>query len=207
MSRIKDAFDAVAAAIIAQKDYLSNIDAKAGDGDHGFNMARGFRAAQEIVDEMEDTSQPGPVLKKIGKALIQNVGGAAGALYGAAFVKAGEACDEETRMNIKSFEKLLGAAVEAIQTRGRAERGDKTILDALIPIYECFLPENVEGKNLYDVLQEASKAAGDGVNYTKEIPAKKGRSSLVGERSIGVEDPGAVSTMLMYRALYQFLKR
>ena len=110
-------------------------------------------------------------------------------------------------MNVKSFEKLLGAAVEAIQTRGRAERGDKTILDALIPIYECFLPENVEGKNLYDVLQEASKAAGDGVNYTKEIPAKKGRSSLVGERSIGVEDPGAVSTMLMYRALYQFLKR
>ena len=69
MSRIKDAFDAVAAAIIAQKDYLSDIDAKAGDGDHGFNMARGFRAAQEIVDEMEDTSQPGPVLKKIGKAL------------------------------------------------------------------------------------------------------------------------------------------
>ena len=87
------------------------------------------------------------------------------------------------------------------------EQGDKTILDALIPIHDCFLPENVEDKNLFEVLQEASKAAGDGVNYTKEIPAKKGRASLVGERSIGVEDPGAVSTMLMYRALYQFLKR
>jgi len=207
MSRIKDAFDAVAAAIIAQKDYLSDIDAKAGDGDHGLNMARGFRAARESIDEMDDTSQPGPVLKKIGKALIQNVGGAAGPLYGAAFVKAGEACDEDTRMNIASFEKLLGAAIEAIKTRGRAEQGDKTILDALIPIHECFLPENVEDKNLFEVLQEASKAAGDGVNYTKEIPAKKGRASLVGERSIGVEDPGAVSTMLMYRALYQFLKR
>ncbi|MBR1696084.1 MAG: dihydroxyacetone kinase subunit L [Selenomonas sp.] len=207
MSRIKDAFDAVAAAIIAQKDYLSDIDAKAGDGDHGLNMARGFRAAQEKVDEMDDTSLPGPVLIKIGKALIQNVGGAAGPLYGAAFVKAGEACDEETRMNIKSFEKLLAAAIEAIQSRGRAEQGDKTILDALIPIHDCFLPENVEDKNLFEVLQEASKAAGDGVNYTKEIPAKKGRASLVGERSIGVEDPGAVSTMLMYRALYQFLKR
>ena len=206
MSRIKDAFDAVAKSIISQKDYLSGIDAKAGDGDHGFNMARGFRAAQDALEDMEDTTKPGPVLKAIGKALIQNVGGAAGPLYGTAFVKAGEACDENTAMNKESFAKLLGVAIEAIQARGHAKKGDKTILDALIPIYECFLPENSEDKTLYEVFQEASKAAGDGVNYTKTIAAKKGRASLVGERSIGVEDPGAVSTMIMYRALYQFLK-
>ncbi|MBQ5419004.1 MAG: dihydroxyacetone kinase subunit L [Selenomonas sp.] len=206
MSRIKDAFDAVANTIISQKDYLSSIDAKAGDGDHGFNMARGFTAARDAVDEMEDTSKPGPVLKTIGKALIQNVGGAAGPLYGAAFVKAAEACDDDTAMNKQSFAKLLDAAVKAIQDRGHAQQGDKTILDALIPIRDCFLPENTEDKNLYEVLQEASKAAGDGVSYTKTIPARKGRASLVGERSIGVEDPGAVSTMIMYRALYQFLK-
>ena len=206
MSRIKDAFDAVANTIISQKDYLSGIDAKAGDGDHGFNMARGFAAARDAVDEMEDTSKPGPVLKTIGKALIQNVGGAAGPLYGAAFVKAAEACDDDTAMNKQSFAKLLDAAVKAIQDRGHAQQGDKTILDALIPIRDCFLPENTEDKNLYEVLQEASKAAGDGVSYTKTIPARKGRASLVGERSIGVEDPGAVSTMIMYRALYQFLK-
>lgn len=206
MSRIKDAFDAVANTIISQKDYLSGIDAKAGDGDHGFNMARGFTAARDAVDEMEDTSKPGPVLKTIGKALIQNVGGAAGPLYGAAFVKAAEACDDDTAMNKQSFAKLLDAAVKAIQDRGHAQQGDKTILDALIPIRDCFLPENTEEKNLYEVLQEASKAAGDGVSYTKTIPARKGRASLVGERSIGVEDPGAVSTMIMYRALYQFLK-
>jgi len=206
MSRIKDAFDAVANTIISQKDYLSGIDAKAGDGDHGFNMARGFTAARDAVDEMEDTSKPGPVLKTIGKALIQNVGGAAGPLYGAAFVKAAEACDDDTAMNKQSFAKLFDAAVKAIQDRGHAQQGDKTILDALIPIRDCFLPENTEDKNLYEVLQEASKAAGDGVSYTKTIPARKGRASLVGERSIGVEDPGAVSTMIMYRALYQFLK-
>ena len=206
MSRIKDAFDAVANTIISQKDYLSGIDAKAGDGDHGFNMARGFTAARDAVDEMEDTSKPGPALKTIGKALIQNVGGAAGPLYGAAFVKAAEACDDDTAMNKQSFAKLLDAAVKAIQDRGHAQQGDKTILDALIPIRDCFLPENTEDKNLYEVLQEASKAAGDGVSYTKTIPARKGRASLVGERSIGVEDPGAVSTMIMYRALYQFLK-
>jgi len=206
MTRIKDALDAVAAAIIAQKDYLTNLDAKTGDGDHGLNMARGFRAAQEVVDEMDDTSKPGPVLKAIGKALIHNVGGAAGPLYGAGFVKAGEACDNDTHMNVVSMEKLLRAAIEAIQKRGRAEKGDKTMLDTLIPIHECFLPDNAQNKTLFEVLQEASKAAGEGVNYTKTIAARKGRASLVGERSIGFEDPGAVSSMIMYRALYQFLK-
>ena len=207
MTRIKDALDAVDAAVIAQKEYLTNLDAKTGDGDHGLNMARGFRAAQEAVEDMEDTTRPGPVLQTIGKALIQNVGGAAGPLYGTGFVKAGEACDDDTKMNVASMEKLLCIAIEAIQARGRADKGDKTMLDVLIPIHECFLPDNTAEKTLFEVLQEASKAAGDGVNFTKTIAARKGRASLVGERSIGIEDPGAVSSMIMYRALYQFLKR
>ena len=207
MTRIKDALDAVAAAVIAQKDYLTALDAKIGDGDHGLNMARGFRAALEAVDAMDDTSKPGPVLTKIGKALIQNVGGAAGPLYGTGFVKAGETFDDDTHLNVVSIEKVLGAAVQAIKKRGRADKGDKTMLDVLIPVYECFLPENANGKTLFEVLQEASKAAGEGVNYTKTIAARKGRASLVGERSIGIEDPGAMSSLVMYRALYQFLKR
>lgn len=206
MTRIKDAVDAVAAAIIAQKDYLTALDAKAGDGDHGLNMARGFSAAVEAVDEMDDTQKPGPVLKTIGKALIQNVGGAAGPLYGAAFQKAGEAATDDTKLNIASIEKLLTVAIDTIKARGKADKGDKTMLDTLIPIRDCFLPENSADKTLFEVLAEASKAAGEGVAYTKTIAARKGRASLVGERSIGVEDPGAVSSMIMYRAFYQFLK-
>ena len=207
MTRIKDALDAVAAAIIAQKDYLCSLDAKTGDGDHGLNMARGFSAVRDAVDEMADTTKPGPVLETIGQTLIENVGGAAGPLYGTGFLKAAKACDEDTSMNIKSFETLLGAAIEGIKARGRAEKGDKTMLDVLIPIHQCFLPENTEDKSLFAVLEEASRAAKAGVDYTKTIPAKKGRASLVGERSIGYEDPGAVSSMLMYRALYAFLKK
>ena len=136
----------------------------------------------------------------------KNVGGAAGPLYGTGFVKAGEACDEDTKLNVASMEKLLHAAIDAIQSRGRADKGDKTMLDVLIPVHECFLPDNAADKTLFEVLQEASKAAGDGVNFTKTIAARKGRASLVGERSIGIEDPGAVSSMVMYRAFYQFLK-
>lgn len=209
MTRIKDALDAVAAAIIAQKDYLTDLDAKAGDGDHGLNMARGFRAAVEAVDKMPDTTQPGPVLQTIGQALMRNVGGAAGPLYGAAFKKAGEAAaaDDSIRLNVASMEKLLTVAIDTIKARGRADKGDKTMLDTLIPLRDAFLPENAEDKTLYEVLADASRAAGEGVAYTKTIAARKGRASLVGERSIGIEDPGAVSSMIMYRALYQFLKK
>jgi len=207
MTRIKDALDAVAASVIAQKDYLCGLDAKTGDGDHGLNMARGFQAVREEVDNMMDTTKPGPVLRCIGQTLIENVGGAAGPLYGTGFLRAADACGEDTKLNIASFEKLLGAAIEGIKARGRSDKGDKTMLDALIPIHSCFLPENAAGKSLFTVLDEASHAAKAGVDYTKTIPAKKGRAQLVGERSIGYEDPGAVSSMIMYRALYAFLKK
>ncbi|EEX69344.1 dihydroxyacetone kinase subunit DhaL [Mitsuokella multacida] len=207
MTRIKDALDAVAAAIIAQKDYLTDLDRQIADGDHGINMTRGFQAAMDAVEEMDDTTKPGPVLETIGRAFIHNVGGAAGPLYGTGFIKAAAVCDEDTKLNVASFEKLLGAAIAGIEKRGHAKKGDKTMLDALIPIHACFLPENAEGKTLFEVLQDASHAAKEGVDYTKTIAARRGRASLVGERSIGHEDPGAVSSMLMYRALYNFLRK
>lgn len=207
MTRIKDALDAVAAAIIAQKDYLTDLDRQIADGDHGINMTRGFQAAMDAVEEMDDTTKPGPVLETIGRAFIHNVGGAAGPLYGTGFIKAAAVCDEDTKLNVASFEKLLGAAIAGIEKRGHAKKGDKTMLDALIPIHACFLPENAEGKTLFEVLQDASHAAKEGVEYTKTIAARRGRASLVGERSIGHEDPGAVSSMLMYRALYNFLRK
>ena len=207
MTRIKDALDAVAAAIIAQKDYLTDLDRQIADGDHGINMARGFQAALDAVEEMDDTTKPGPVLYTIGKAFIRNLGGAAGPLYGMGFVRASEVCDEDTKLSVASFEKLLGAAIAGIEKRGHAKKGDKTMLDALIPIHECFLPEHAEDKTLFEVLQEASHAAKEGVDFTKTIAARRGRASLVGERSIGHEDPGAVSSMLMYRALYNFLRK
>lgn len=207
MTRIKDALDAVAAAIIAQKDYLTDLDRQIADGDHGINMTRGFQAAMDAVEEMDDTTKPGPVLETVGKAFIHNVGGAAGPLYGTGFIKAAAVCDENTKLNVASFEKLLGAAIAGIEKRGHAKKGDKTMLDALIPIHACFLPENAEGKTLFEVLQDASHAAKEGVDYTKTIAARRGRASLVGERSIGHEDPGAVSSMLMYRALYKFLRK
>lgn len=207
MTRIKDALDAVAAAIIAQKDYLTDLDRQIADGDHGINMARGFEAVLEALDTLEHPENPKAVLHAVGTAILENVGGAAGPLYGTGFLCASEVCAEDERLTIDSAERLLGAAIAGIEKRGHARRGDKTMLDVLIPIHECFTAPYADGSTLYECLADANQAANEGVAYTKTIAARKGRASYLGERSIGCEDPGAVSSMLMFRAAYQFLNR
>ena len=169
MSRISEALEDVANAVIEQKDYLTELDAKIGDGDHGLNMARGMQAALDAVDKLPHDDEPAPVLQAIGQALLRNVGGAAGPLYGTGFV-------------------------------------DKTMLDTLIPLLDSFQKAEAEGQTLSEALHHAEKAAMAGVDYTRTIAARKGRASLLGDQSIGTEDPGAASACIMYRALYRFLR-
>ena len=184
MTRIKDALDAVAAAIIAQKDYLTDLDRQIADGDHGINMTRGFQAAMDAVEEMDDTTKPGPVLETIGKAFIHNVGGAAGPLYGTGFIKAAAVCDENTKLNVASFEKLLGAAIAGIEKRGHAKKGDKTMLDTLIPIHACFLPENAEGKTLFEVCRTLRMPRRKAWTTRRQLPrAAAARASSVSAAS------------------------
>ena len=206
MANVRDAVDAVITAIRAQKDYLTAVDAKTGDGDHGLNMVRGFSAAEERLAELPADAPIKDVLYHIGRAFIENVGGAAGPLYGIAFVRASEAVTAGTRLDVRSFEKLFTAAIDAIQRRGRAERGDKTMLDTLIPIRDAFLSENAQGKSLRECLEEALNVGRAGAEYTKTIAARRGRAALIGARSIGVEDPGAMSSLIMFRALCSYLR-
>ena len=206
MANVRDAVDAVITAIRAQKDYLTAVDAKTGDGDHGLNMARGFSAAEERLAELPADAPIKDVLYHVGRAFIENVGGAAGPLYGIAFVRASEAVTAGTRLDVRSFEKLFTAALDAIQRRGRAERGDKTMLDTLIPIRDAFLSENAQGKSLRECLEEALNAGRAGAEYTKTIAARRGRAALIGVRSIGIEDPGAMSSLIMFRALCSYLR-
>lgn len=207
MSKLTETIEAVAQMILREKNYLSDLDAKIGDGDHGINMARGFEAVLEALDALEHPENPKAVLHAVGTAILENVGGAAGPLYGAGFLCASEVCAEDERLTIDSAERLLGAAIAGIEKRGHARRGDKTMLDVLIPIHECFTAPYADGSTLYECLADANQAANEGVEYTKTIAARKGRASYLGERSIGCEDPGAVSSMLMFRAAYQFLNR
>ena len=205
---IKDAVDAVVNAIISEKDYLSQLDARIGDGDHGVNMAHGANAAVEALEELdsEEINDLQKVLQAIGEAIVMNVGGSAGPLYGAGILEAAKVIDENSAADIMTLEKIFGAAVSAIQRRGHAQKGDKTMLDVLIPIHECFKAENSAGKTFEEVLIEARDAARDGVEYTKTIAARKGRASYLGDRSIGFEDPGAVSSFIIYKTLCNYLK-
>ncbi len=198
---IREAADAVIKAILANKDYLCQLDEKIGDGDHGWNMARGANAAKEALDELEDTENLKEILQAIGEAVVMNVGGSAGPLYGAGILEAAKVVDENSKLDIVTLEKVFGAVVNAVKKRGHAEKGDKTMLDVLIPIHECFKAENVADRSLEEVLTSARDAARDGVEYTKTIPAQRGRASYLGDKSIGFEDPGAVSSLIMYRTL------
>ena len=123
MSKLTETIEAVAQMILREKNYLSDLDAKIGDGDHGINMARGFEAVLEALDTLEHPENPKAVLHAVGTAILENVGGAAGPLYGTGFLCASEVCAEDERLTIDSAERLLGAAIAGIEKRGHARRG------------------------------------------------------------------------------------
>ena len=206
MARIFDAVNAVANEIIKQKDYLTSLDKAIADGDHGINMAIGFTNIQDKITTIENPTTKN-VLAFMGHTMLSTVGGAAGPLYGTGMTAAAEACPENASMTPEVVYSLMTAAIEAIQKRGRSKQGDKTMLDVLIPVAECFSPENADGKSVNQCLDAALKAAKNGVIYTTTIPARKGKATYIGDASIGHEDPGAVSAMIMVKALADFLRR
>ena len=206
MSKLNDAVKAVGQAVIDQKDFLTDLDRAIGDGDHGINMARGFEAVFKKLDALKDDADLSAVLKTVGMGLISSVGGAAGPLYGTAFLRAANAGKGKTELDTATAKAMLDAAIKGIQDRGHAQKGEKTMLDALIPADEALAAGIQAGKSAADCLGDAVKAAEAGVEYTKTIIATKGRASYVGERSIGHQDPGATSSTIMLKALYEYVK-
>ena len=188
--------------IIANKDFLTELDREIGDSDHGINMARGFAAVQEKISP--DDKDIGATLKKAGMTLLSKVGGASGPLYGTAYMEAGKVLAGKESITPEDLKAALEAAIAGIQKRGKAVKGEKTMLDALIPAYETYCAKIDSG--IINALTEACKSAHEGVEYTKTIIATKGRASYVGERSIGHQDPGATSMTLTLEAILDSLK-
>ena len=203
---IRDAVESVINAILNEKDFLNALDEKIGDGDHGLNMASGARAAREALDGLDDDADLKKILQTVGAAVTANVGGSAGPLYGAALSEVAEVVDKNSALDVVTLEKIFGAAVTAVQKRGNSERGDKTMLDVLIPIHETFREELDTDKPLEEILTAARDAARDGLEFTKTIAAKKGRAASLGTKSVGFEDPGAASSLIIFRTLYIFWK-
>lgn len=172
--------------IQANKDFLSQLDTPIGDGDHGGNMARGMTAVCEELASKEPAS-PDQALKIVAMQLLSKVGGASGPLYGSAFMGISKASQTETDLAT-----ILSAGLEMIQKRGKAELGEKTMVDVWVPVIQALRSQELSK----EVIQQA-------VDATKDLRATKGRASYVGERSIGHIDPGSYSSGLLFEALLE----
>lgn len=202
--KLMDILQATAKRIEAEKAFLTELDNEIGDGDHGINLARGFAAVEQKLPTLADKDL-GAILKGVGMALVSNVGGASGPLYGTAFMKAGGALKGETEADDEKLVAAFEAAVEGIKMRGKAHEGEKTMLDAQCPALKALKESLAAGKDIKAAMADAVEAAKTGVAYTKTIIATKGRASYLGERSIGHEDPGAVSSLMMLEEIAQAL--
>ncbi|GAA3433857.1 dihydroxyacetone kinase subunit DhaL [Kutzneria kofuensis] len=192
---VASAVRAMATVVAAHRDELVELDRAIGDGDHGENLKRGFEAVVSALDSSE-VDTPTAVLKLVAKTLISKVGGASGPLLGTAFLRAATSLEEVDGASVAA---ALRAALDGVVARGKAEVGDKTMVDALRPAVDA--AEAVKDKSVAEVLAAAATAAEAGAESTIPLVARKGRASYLGERSAGHLDPGARSTSLLLRSL------
>ena len=186
------------------KMYLSELDAAIGDGDHGHNMAKGFEKVAEDLDQNEYTDL-GIMFKKVAMILISNVGGASGPLYGTAFMELGKEYMGKNTFKVDDLGRILELSLEGVKFRGKAELNDKTIIDSLEPAYNSVKKSLESNDSKEEILEKMVEASEKGLEYTKEIIARKGRASYLGERSIGHQDPGATSTYIILKTIRNFV--
>ena len=182
-----------------QRDHLTELDSAIGDADHGTNMDRGLTAAVAALDDARSAST-GALLKKVGTTLVSTVGGASGPLYGTLFLRMGVALGDDDAVAGERLAAALRSGLDGVAARGRAEAGDKTMLDALAPAVDALDAALADGAALPEALAAARDAADRGRDATTPMRARKGRASYLGERSIGHQDPGATSVALLVAA-------
>lgn len=175
--------------IIANKDYLTDLDRSIGDADHGVNMAKGFTFTKEALES--DFHDYKTLFNKVATTLLSKVGGASGPLYGSFFMKFAASVKDVDELTRENLNQAFTAGVDGVKQRGKAEVGDKTMVDVLEPVADALNA----GKSFDEVVQIAEES----MEKTKDIKAKKGRASYVGERSIGHIDPGAASSYILVK--------
>lgn len=186
--------------IQANKEYLSEIDGLIGDGDHGINMNKGFTMTEERLGA-EAGIPLAKALKTLGRVLLMEIGGSMGPLYGTFFIEMAKQCDGKDEIDAQTFASMLKAAIAGINSLGNARVGDKTLMDTLIPAQEAFNVALEDGKPFTEALKDLKVAAEAGKESTRDLVAKIGRASRLGERSRGVLDAGATSCNLILQSL------
>lgn len=188
------------------KAYLTKLDSAIGDADHGTNMARGMTAAITKIEGLE-AGDIGKLLKTVGMALVSSVGGAGGPLYGTLFMQLGSVSAGASEVDLARFAEMMDAAVKGVQMRGKAEVGDKTMIDALVPARDSLQEAASNGSSIAEALTGATDAAERGMESTIPLVARKGRASYLGERSAGHQDPGATSAYLLMKCASDVLSK
>jgi len=197
LPEVEQAIKTVAATALRNEKYFSELDAAAGDADFGVSLASGFKVIDKDWDEL-DRSSIGNFLLKISMIIARHVGGCSGPIWGTGFMRAGMLAKDKTTISLAELEAMLTAAIEGIQQRGGAVAGDKTLLDALIPMRDIIKSHVDDDADAAAVLKEATAAANEAIERTKGWVAKRGRQSFTGDRSSGTPDPGivAIATMM-----------
>lgn len=194
----------LAGVLTENKEYLTELDSAIGDADHGINMKRGFDKVMDKLPSVAD-KDIGSILKTTGMTLISSVGGASGPLYGTFFMRSGMTTAAKETLTGDELAEMLQAGVDGIIQRGRAQPGDKTMVDAWLPALDAMRQALADDEDTLDAVQAAVNAAEQGMKETIPMQAKKGRASYLGERSIGHQDPGATSSYLMLKTLLETL--
>jgi dihydroxyacetone kinase-like protein len=186
------------------KEHLTALDAAIGDADHGINMDRGMTAAVAGLDAAAPPT-PGELFKQVGMALVSNVGGAAGPLFGTFFLRMGNSCGDKPLLELDDLTAALRSGLDGVVARGKAEAEDKTMYDALAPAVSALGSSVQKGQTVKDALREAWATAEAGRDATIPMLARKGRASYLGERSIGHQDPGATTVALLFQSAAETL--
>nr|WP_263972613.1 dihydroxyacetone kinase subunit DhaL [Thermoanaerobacterium thermosaccharolyticum] len=196
----------IAEVIETNKQYLTDLDAAIGDADHGINLDRGFKAIKEKLPQFLD-KDIGAILKNVGMVLVSTVGGASGPLYGTFFMRMGSIASGKKAIDDKDIVAMFEAGLSGIKERGKAQAGDKTMIDAMEPALNELKKSLKDGLKFNEALSIAVNASYNGVEMTKKIAAKKGRASYLGDRSIGHQDPGATSAYLMIKTAAEYMDK
>jgi dihydroxyacetone kinase-like protein len=190
----------MAQTAVDNEKYFGELDAVVGDGDFGYSMARGFELVLQDWDSF-DRTDIGTFLKKIAVVVTSRIGGTSGPIWGTAFLRAGATAGTEQQLEAAQVVAMLRAAVEGIKARGKAELGEKTLLDALVPMIDTIEEQVASGADASGVLDAAARTARTSAEATRELLARRGRASYSGERSIGTLDAGAVAVAVMAEAV------
>ena len=199
-----DALTAISRDIIEHEEELNHLDNAIGDGDHGTNMARFARIIlQDLPELAAEKEHMGEILQHVGMRCITEIGGSAGPLFGKFYLQAGMLDSDNLDMEEANLVAAFEEGAMGVAHIGRSTEGEKTMLDALFPAVRAMQQALEEGRDFTEILQAGVGAAEAGVEYTKTIQASKGRAAYIGERSIGHQDPGATTIMLMLKSMYR----